>query len=342
MSLGQEVSMTWNCLALTTLLITNAALAQSPLGTIAGKITDPDGGAIAGATVHARDTATGAVFKTESSRAGTFTISQLPEGNYDLMVPPIGFTFFPYSRNNLRVETGKELRADIQLEWPLNLGTLGDDTFLTLRNRYAGLTGPTPRMPDGKPDLSGVWNGTPDPNPEPPPALPWAAEIAAERFRNGLIDAPTSGCLPGGVFPGAPLLYKVVHTPSLLVQLFELDPHFRQVFLDGRAHPKDPDPTWQGHSVGSWEGETLVIDTVGFNTRAWLPNALPSTETLHVIERYNRPDLAHLEIDVTLEDPATLTKSWQQRMVWTLAPGEEILESVCNENNLYRANASGK
>jgi hypothetical protein len=132
MSLGQEVSMTWNCLTLTTLLITNAALAQSPLGTIAGNITDPDGGAIAGATVRARNTATGAVFKTESSRAGTFTISQLAEGNYGLMVPPIGFTFFPYSRNNLRVERGKELRADIQLEWPLNLGTLGDDTFLTL------------------------------------------------------------------------------------------------------------------------------------------------------------------------------------------------------------------
>jgi Carboxypeptidase regulatory-like domain len=262
------------------LLLTTAALAQGRLGTIAGEITDPDGGAIAGATVHATNTATGAVFKAESSRAGTFTLSELPEGNYELMVPPIGFTFIPYSRKNIIVETGKELRADIQLEWPFNLGTLGDDVFLTVRNRYAGLTGPMPRLPNGKPDFSGVWNGTPDPNPEPPAALPWAADIAAKRFQNGLRDVPTAFCLPGGVFPGAPLLYKVIHTPSLLVQLFELDPHFRQVFLDGRAHPKEPDPTWQGHSIGRWDGDILVIDTIGFNTKVWLPNALPSTETL--------------------------------------------------------------
>jgi hypothetical protein len=130
-------------------------------------------------------------------------------------------------------------------------------------------------------------------------------------------------------------LYKIVQTPSLLVQLFELDPHFRQVFLDGRTHPQSSDPTWQGHSVGRWEGETLIIDTIGFNDRAWIPNGLPSTETLHVIERYRRPDLGHLEIDVTMEDPAVLTKPWRHRMVWTLAPGEEILETVCNENNHY-------
>jgi len=318
------------------------ALAQGRPGAIAGKVTDPDGQAVAGALVQARNTATGAVFKTESSRAGTFTLSQLPAGNYDLIVPPIGFTFGPYSKSNLLVNAGSELKIDVPLEWPINLGTVGDDTFLTLRNRYAGLTGPAPRLPDGKPDFSGVWNGTPDPNPEQPSPLPWAAEIAMERFRNNLKDGPTARCLPGGVFPGAPLPYKVVHTSSLLVQLFELDPHFRQVFLDGRPHPKDPDPTWQGHSIGKWEGDTLVIDTIGFNNRAWLPNALPSTETLHVIERYRRPDLAHLEIEVILEDSATLTKPWRQQMVWTLAPGEEILESVCNENNLYRSPASDK
>jgi len=234
------------------------------------------------------------------------------------------------------------LRSDIRLEWPLNLGTVGDDTFLTIRNRYAGLTGPAPRTPEGKPDFSGVWNGSPDPNPEPPSTVAWAAAIAEERLRNNLRDVPSAFCLPGEVFPSAPLLYKIVQTPSLLVQLFELDPHFRQTFLDGRGHPKDPDPTWQGHSTGRWDGDTLIIDTIGFNDKSWLPNALPSTETLHIIEQYRRPDLAHLEIDVTMEDPRTLTEPWRHHMVWTLAPGEEVLESVCNENNQYRNQVLGK
>jgi Carboxypeptidase regulatory-like domain len=316
-------------------LFPSIIFAQGGRGTITGRIIDPDGATIAGATIYARSVATGMTFSATSSPQGNFTISNLPAGSYDLAVPPIGFTFVPYEQKGVGIQGGQTLRLDIRLEWPFNLGTVGDDTFLTIRNRDAGVSGPAPRTPDGKPDLSGVWNGTPDSNPEPPSPLPWAAEIAGQRFQNNLKDVPSALCLPGGVFPGAPLLYKIVHTPSLLVQLFELDPHFRQVFLDGRAHPKDPDPTWQGHSVGHWEGDTLVIDTIGFNNKAWIPNALPSTETLHVIERYHRPDLKHLEIDVILDDPATLAKPWRQKMVWTLAPGEEILESLCNENNQY-------
>src|SRR5207247_9584398 len=83
------------------------------------------------------------------------------------------------------------------------------------------------------------------------------------------------------------------------------------------------------------------VDTIGYNDRSWLPTAIPHTEKLHVIERYRRPDLAHLNVDVTIDDPGTLTKPWQLHMTWTLAPGEEILETVC-ENDQYRARVLGK
>jgi hypothetical protein len=86
----------------------------------------------------------------------------------------------------------------------------------------------------------------------------------------------------------------------------------RQIFLDGRSHPKDINPTWTGNSIGHWEGDTLVIDTVGFNAQAWYAGGLSSTESLHVVERYRRPDLGHLELEMTIEDPAVLQKPWRQ------------------------------
>src|SRR5437867_10727350 len=148
----------------------------------------------------------------------------------------------------------------------------------------------------------------------------------------------------GGSIPGLRSWwrpYKIVQTPSLIVELFEFVGGFRQIFLDGRKHPADPDPTWLGHSIGRWEGDTLVIDTIGVNDRSWLPAFLPHTEMLHMIERYRRPDLAHLNIDVAIEDPGTFTKPWQLHMVWTLAPREEIEEAVC-ENNKYIENTRPK
>ena len=160
-------------------------------------------------------------------------------------------------------------------------------------------------------------------------------------MENSLRDSPTAQCLPGWVIPAQPILYKFVQTPALIVLLFELEPHNRQIFMDGRSHPADPDPSWVGHSIGKWEGDTLVVDTIGYNDRSWLPTAIPHTEKLHVIERYRRPDLAHLNVDVTIDDPGALTKPWQLHMTWTLAPGEEILETVC-ENDQYRARVLGK
>ena len=320
----------------------SAASTQNSRGEITGTVTDPDGGPVAGATVQAKDVATGVIHATMSADNGKYKISDLSVGSYELSVPPIGFTFVAYIRNGLAVEAGETLHIDIRLDWPMNLGTLGDDSYLIIRNRYAGLTGPTPRMPDGKPDFSGIWNGGLDENPEQASALPWAESIRIERLRNNRKDAPQGYCLPGWVFPAGPLLYKIIQTPSVLVQLFELEPHFRQVFLDKQSHPNDPDPTWQGHSIAAWDGDTLVIDTIGFNDRSWLPNSMPHTEALHVVEQYHRPDLSHLDIHVTVDDPGTLIKPWHLHMVWTLAPREEIMESVCSENNQFSQHAAGK
>jgi carboxypeptidase family protein len=328
--------------AVALIFVAAATFAQDGRGTISGTVANPDGGAVAGALVQAQHTTSGVIYKSESSRTGTYAISELPVGTYELLVPAIGFTFDRYVKKGLLVQAGQTLRADVRLEWPINLGTVGDDTFLTIRNRYVGLTGPTPRTADGKPDFSGMWNGSADLGSEESAALPWAAEIKKQRLENHLKDLPTSICLPGEIFPSSPSLYRFVQTPSLLVQLTEDEPSHRLVFLDGRPHPKDPDPSWKGHSIGKWEGETLVVDTVGLNDKSWLPDTLPHTEMLHVIERYRRPDLAHLNIDITVEDPGALTKPWQLHTIWTLAPGEELIEYVCAENNQYKDHASGK
>src|SRR5262249_17443157 len=161
----------------------------------------------------------------------------------------------PYSKKDLRVERGQTLRADVRLEWSANLGTIGDDTFLTIRNRYAGIKGRTPRTRDGKPDLSGIWNGSEDPNKEEVPLLPWAAAIQKQRVETDFKDAPSGFCLPGEVLPSSPFVYKFIQTPSLFLQLSEDIPDVRQVFLDKRDHPKNLNPSWKGHSTGKWDGE---------------------------------------------------------------------------------------
>ena len=216
--------------------------------------------------------------------------------------------------------------------WAGNLGTPGDDPSIYLRSKYAQTAGPVPRMRDGRPDLSGVWNGNDDRNPQDPDALPAAAALAKQRKENNDRDSPSVHCLPSSMPPMGPLLWKLVETPALLVMLLEDLPGVRQIYLDGRPHPKDWKPTWMGHSVGRWEGDTLVVDTVGFNDKSWLGD-YPHTQQLHVIERYTRRDLGHMDVQVVMEDPGTFVKPWTVNMVWNLAPGEETLEYVCTENN---------
>ena len=211
------------------------------------------------------------------------------------------------------------------------------------------LSAPAPRKPDGKPDLSGIWNGdkpslqnlkylsnlAADFKPGEFPIQPWAEALTKERTPGGS-EWPPARCLP----PGVPVLntgnrsLKIIQEPSLVVILYEVFGQFRQIFLDGRTLPKDPNPTWLGYSVGRWDGDTLVVDTSGFNGKTWLDvRGHPTTEALHVTERFRRHDFGHLDIQLTIDDPKAYTKAWTVNLLPLHFDGDnELLEDVCNEN----------
>jgi hypothetical protein len=210
--------------------------------------------------------------------------------------------------------------------------------------------GPAPRTSQGKPDFSGIWG--PDRHfiydissalkaDEVLPLQPWAAELAKKRMSK---DDPEANCLPTGVPRMAPYPWKIVQTPTELAFLFEGNIHsYRQIFLDGRPHAKDPDPTWYGDSIGHWESDTLVIDTTGFNDKFWFDFAgHPHTEKLHIVERYRRPDFGHLEDEVTIDDPGAYTKPFTVYGHFPLQAGTEIMEYICNENNVDVHHIVGK
>jgi len=314
-------------------ILATCVLAQSNrFGIISGVITDPDGATVPNIPVQAKNSQTGATQRTSTSASGVYTFAQLLPGTYQLLVPAVGFTFDKFEQKDLAVETGQTVRLDIKMPWGPNLGTPGDDPSLFLRNKYASQSGPVPRTADGKPDLSGVWNSNDDPDPEEPSMLPWAAALSNKWIEDKFREGPSGFCLPGGPLITGPLLYRIVQTPRLFLTLTEDVASVRQVFLDGRGHPKDLNPTWMGHSIGHWEGDMLVVDTAGLNDKSWL-NIYPHTEQLHLIEHYRRTDYAHLQVDITIDDPGTFTKPWTIHSIWNLAPGEEIGEYICNENN---------
>jgi len=203
-----------------------------------------------------------------------------------------------------------------------------------LSNVRSGPAGPAPRMPDGKPDLSGVWFSPRTTDPGKPEMLPWAEALTKERTASHSKDDPEARCLPAGVPRMNPFPWKLVQTPTLLVMLFEGNIHtYRQVFLDGREHPKDPDPTWYGDSIGKWDGDTLVVDTIGFNDKFWFDFAgHPHTGQLHVIEKLHRRELGNLDMEVTILDPGAYTKPWIIKRTSALSSGE-IQEYICNEDN---------
>src|SRR2546426_7504096 len=200
--------------------------------------------------------------------------------------------------------------------------------------------GPTPHLSDGKPDLSGVWRGGGPVQDlavglakgETIPLLPEAEKLMKSRQSK---DDPEANCLPTGVPRIAPYPWRILQTPTHMFFLFEGNIHsYRQIFLDGRPHPADPDPTWYGHSVGRFEGDTLVIDSVGFNDRFWFDFAgHPHTEKLHTIERYRRPDFNTLEYEVTIDDSGAYTKPFTLYGHHTYEADTELMEYICNENN---------
>lgn len=311
-------------------------LAQGGRGAIAGRVTTDQGDSAAGVTVQARD-AEGRYTSALANRNGEYRLANLQPGVYEISVPQMGLRTARYAQPNVVVEAGRTVTLNIQL-MPNNFGIIGDDAaFLQMYNKYKDLKGPAPRTPEGRPDFSGVWLANVDPNPTPAQMLPWAQQEWERRRDRAFEGMPTSRCLPADPTLTLPVFYKIVQTKTLLIHLFEQDPHYRQAFLDGRDHPKDLDPTWMGHTIGRWEKDTLVLETVGLNDKSWLLQAtwLPHTEKLRIIERYTRPDLAHLTIDVRLEDPDTFIKPVERHVTWLFTPGEEVMEAICSENNKF-------
>ena len=200
-------------------------------------------------------------------------------------------------------------------------------------------------MPDGKPDLSGVWTpGLSFTQMGQVPLQPWAEELYKQRRANLSKDDPEGHCLPAGVPRISPFLQKFVQTPTLLVILDEGNIHsYRQVFLDGRSIWTIRDRCGWAIPSGKWDGDTLVVDTKYLNDKTWLNGqGLPHSDELHVVERFTRPDLGHLNIEITMDDPKAFTKPHTFTRTYLLRPTWEIQEYVCNEFNVDADHLVGK
>ncbi len=230
------------------------------------------------------------------------------------------------------------------------------------------LSAPAPRAPDGKPDLSGVWAAEPsdemrrsrgpdDPlgaelqfiskyalnilsdfKPEEEPIRPEAAAILRQRAETAGKDIPTSHCLPGGV-PFSSLIapFKIIQTPSLVAMLLEDNNPTRQIHIDGRKPPTDPWPAWMGYSVGRWDGDTLAVETTGFNERSWIDaSGHPRSDAMHIVERFRRRDFGHMDLALTIDDPKMYTKPFTVKIEYRLLPDTDVLESICAENEKDR------
>ena len=216
--------------------------------------------------------------------------------------------------------------------------------------RPSAPTGPIPRLSDGTVDLGdGVWYGGGSsgdiaaglPRGESLPLLPWAKELRQHRSMHQEED-PTNFCLPAGVPRVTPYPSRFVQNytikPTHMFILYEGTIHtYRQIFMDGRKHPAELEPTWLGHSTGSWDKDTLVIDTAGYNDRSWFDHTgTPHTEQLHTTERWTRIDKGHMVNAVTIDDPGAFSKPFTVTFNATLAPaGDELMEGFCQENNQF-------
>ena len=229
------------------------------------------------------------------------------------------------------------------------------------------MTGPVPRV-NGKPDLSGIWQVEAEPRgqglyglgespnskyfrniladyrPGEEPLTPAGAETLRRHSQPGAFN-PTLNCLPDGV-PHADLLpepFKIIQTPGEIVMLYEVETTFRQIFVDGRNQLTDPSPSWMGYSVGKWEGDTLVADTLGFNDLGWLDaRGHGHSEDMRVQERFHRRDFGHLEVTVTIIDPKTFTRPITINFLEELLPDTDLLEHYCLENEKDAGHQSGK
>lgn len=204
------------------------------------------------------------------------------------------------------------------------------------------LTAPAPRALDGKPDLAGIWAVTKKEGGirqlKPSEIKAWALKVVKEREETLFKDSPAITCLPDA--GDGSFVSKVVQTPGLIVILRE-SLTYRQVFLDGRELPKDPNPAWMGYSVGRWEGDTLVVESTGYTDRKWLESGYPHTENMRITERFHRGDFGHLTVDATYSDPGAYNKPWTARTEMIYLPDTDLLEYVCAENEKDRVHLVG-
>jgi hypothetical protein len=206
------------------------------------------------------------------------------------------------------------------------------------------LAAPTPRTADGRPDLSGLWmkvspkyarNLVADLRSDE--ILPWARELVERRREDLGKDGMQVRCLPlgpayatSGDSTGSEMM-RIVQTPQLVLML-NPDLTYRQIWMDGRALEKDPNPSWMGYSVGRWDGDTLVVESYGFHAGTWLDrDGHPHTEQLRLTERYRRPTVGALEIEATFSDPGAYARPWTVKVAAAFAADTEMLEWVCNE-----------
>jgi len=204
------------------------------------------------------------------------------------------------------------------------------------------LSAPAPKTPDGKPDLSGTWDADRSylvniaKDLKDVPMRPEALALFNQRKDGARAkEEPDANCLPQGVpkIDAAPVPWKLLQGPRQVTILYEAFNLFREIFTDGRELPKDPNPTWLGYSVGHWDGDTLVVESNGFNGKTWLDQAgHPTSDALHVTERFRRKDFGHLELEITIDDPKMYTQPWTVKESPRLFADGELLEFNCNEN----------
>jgi hypothetical protein len=236
------------------------------------------------------------------------------------------------------------------------------------------LTAAAPRLADGKPDLSGIWHvanripctseinrfvpcgleigGSPlalnigTDLPGGLPFQPWAAALTKKRTAENSKDDPHARCLPDNPPRtwGLPHLTKIVHTPKLLVMLYEVNAMYRQIFLDGRPMPEDPTPAWNGYSVGTWEGDTLVVRTAGFRDNLWIDmGGTPMSDAAKMTERLRRPSYGTLEVSITIDDAKVFTRPWTVSLNQSIELDTELIDEFCleNEKSSQRMQATG-
>jgi hypothetical protein len=246
---------------------------------------------------------------------------------------------------------GLAIGGPVGAQW-LNYPTPG---VPRLASGKPNILAPAPRTADRKPDLSGIWglnspcpaDGCSDYTAAPEflnmgaslkdglPYQPWAAELVKKRTAELGRNDPVAWCKPAGAVRlwTYPPPRKIVQLPGLVVVLSERDVGFRQIFTDGRPLPKDPDPSWNGYSSGKWEGDTLVVQTIGFRDGIWLDrNGSPMTEAAKMTERFRRVNYGRLEIEVTIDDPKAYTKPWAVKLNEAIVLNTELLDYYCLDN----------